>query len=167
MLIPCSHGPLHGCAVLGRQWDRSCSSSMALLALNHSAFQQRVLAPSNAKAQITHCQIRSCRSDTHKIEQEFNGISRGGSSPRLDPAQARARRTSPHQSQPMAGLSCPALPGAPGPATPKHLQHPKTAPRWGRLDDVLLFQCLGRVSAFHPTIPWCIEGGLDSPFSTN
>lgn len=72
------------------------------------------------------------------------------------------------------GLAIPArIKVSPWPVCPVPLflellaQHLQTGPRWGRLGDVQLLQCLGRMSAFHPTIPWCIEGGLDSLFSAN
>ena len=98
----------------------------------------------------------------------------GGSAAGLDPAQAGARCPSPHQSQPAAGPSHPALPQAPGPApqnnpsTPKQPQHLKTAPRRGRLGDVQLFQWLGGMLApASQPARGVSEGGLDSPFSAN
>lgn len=70
----------------------------------------------------------------------------GGLAAGLDPAQAGARCPSPHQSQPAAGPSCPALPRAPGPA-------PQNSLRGGGLGDAQPLQQPGDMSPPHPNQP--------------
>lgn len=115
--------------------------------------------------QITHCRIQAripipvgagtAAAATLRLGKSLREAPGGGWAAGLDPAQAPARCPSPHQSH--RGRSVPSRSSSSSwPSTPKQSQHPKqpqhpeTAPRWGRLGDVQLFQQPAGIEAPHP-----------------